>query len=198
LTIRKSFFETILDLASPDQKTVVIIEGGPGTGKSVVAFNLLAALLQQRLFACYVTKNSAPREVYAAKLSGSLRKSEISNLFLNSGKFIGADADTYDVLLVDEAHRLNEKSGLFQNLGDHQVCEIISASRLSVFFLDEDQRVTLKDIGSREVISRFAEAADARVIEMKLESQFRCNGEDGYLAWVDDLLQIRRNGEYKH
>jgi len=188
---QKVAYETILDLAPPLHKTVAIVEGGPGTGKSVVAINLLTTLLQKRLFACYVTKNSAPRQVYAAKLSGSLRKTEISNLFLNSGTFVGADAETYDVLLVDEAHRLNEKSGLYKNLGDHQIREIIFASRLSVFFLDEDQRVTLKDIGSRDEILRFAEEAGANIIEMTLESQFRCNGDDGYLAWVDDLLQIR-------
>jgi len=188
---QKVAFETILNLAATDEKTVVIVEGGPGTGKSVVAINLLTRLLQQRLFACYVTKNSAPREVYAAKLSGTLRKTEISSLFLNSGKFINTDTDTYDVLLVDEAHRLNQKSGLFKNLGVHQIQEIVSAARVSVFFLDEDQRVTLKDIGSKDEIRRLASEDNARVVEMELNSQFRCNGEDGYLAWIDDVLQIR-------
>ena len=189
---QKVAFESILSAAPAKEKTVVIVHGGPGTGKSVVAINLLARMLQRELFACYVTKNSAPREVYAAKLSGQLRKTEISNLFLNSGKFTATDPDMYDVLLVDEAHRLNEKSGLFGNLGEHQIKEIIQSSRLSVFFLDEDQRVTLKDIGSRDEIIRFADEAGAQIQELKLESQFRCNGQDGYLAWLDDILQIRQ------
>ncbi|MFP3360142.1 DNA/RNA helicase domain-containing protein, partial [Planococcus sp. SIMBA_143] len=89
-----------------------------------------------------------------------------------------------------EAHRLNEKSGMFQNLGENQVKEIIHASKLAIFFIDERQRVTLKDHGSIEVIQKFAELEGAEMTTLKLESQFRCNGSDGYLAWVDDVLQI--------
>src|SRR5690606_15519603 len=97
----------------------------------------------------------------------------------------------FGVLLVDEAHRLNEKSGLYSNLGEHQVKEIIYSSKLSVFFIDEAQRVTLKDIGSIEEIKNQAEKAGAEVRLLGLESQFRCNGSDGYLAFVDNVLQIR-------
>jgi len=190
---QKVAFETIRQRASKaeERKQVVIVEGGPGTGKSVVAINLLASFLQDGRFASYVTKNSAPREVYAAKLANTFRKTAINNLFLNSGKFTGTAPDTYNVLLVDEAHRLNEKSGLYGNLGEHQVKEIISATRTSVFFVDEDQRVTLKDIGRKDVIREFARDFDAEITELSLSSQFRCNGQDGYLAWVDDVLQIR-------
>ena len=71
--------------------------------------------------------------------------------------------DTFDVLIVDEAHRLNQKSGMFQNVGENQVKEIIHhSSRLSVFFLDEDQRVTLKDIGTKREIAEWAEKGLAR------------------------------------
>jgi len=95
-----------------------------------------------------------------------------------------------DVLVVDEAHRLNEKSGLFQNLGENQIKEIIQAAKFSIFFVDEDQRVTLKDIGDKKEIRRWAESCAAEVTELRLESQFRCNGSDGYLAWVNHALQI--------
>jgi len=94
-------------------------------------------------------------------------------------------------LLVDEAHRLNEKSGMFNHLGENQIKEIIEASRFSVFFIDEDQKVTLKDIGSKDEIRFWANKAGAKVSEIALESQFRCNGSDGYLAWLDNTLQIR-------
>ena len=65
------------------------------------------------------------------------------------------------------------------------------ASRLSVFFIDESQRVTTSDIGSEDEIVKFAKEQNAEIIEMKLESQFRCNGSDGYLAWLDNMLDIR-------
>src|SRR5690606_30934180 len=90
----------------------------------------------------------------------------------------------------DEAHRLDEKSGMFQNLGENQIKEIVETARCSVFFVDEDQRVTLKDIGDKTEIRRWAEACGADVHEMALKSQIRCNGSDGYLAWVDNAQQI--------
>ena len=75
--------------------------------------------------------------------------------------------------------------------GENQIAEIIRASRCSVFFIDEDQKVTLKDIGDKDEIRRWAKAENAIIAELKLESQFRCNGSDGYLAWIDNTLQIR-------
>ncbi len=101
------------------------------------------------------------------------------------------EANSFDCLIVDEAHRLNAKSGMFNHLGENQIKEIINASKFSVFFIDEDQKVTLKDIGDKEEIRRWAEKLKANVVELKLESQFRCNGSDGYLAWLDNTLQIR-------
>ena len=97
-----------------------------------------------------------------------------------------------DCLLVDEAHRLNEKSGMFNHLGENQIKEIIAASKCSVFFIDEDQKVTLKDIGDKDEIRFWAKRLGAEVLEIELESQFRCNGSDGYLAWLDNTLQIRK------
>lgn len=97
----------------------------------------------------------------------------------------------FDVLVVDEAHRLNAKSGIYQHLGENQVKEIIHAAKCSIFFIDEDQKVTLKDIGTKDEILKWAIAAGADIKLMNLESQFRCNGSDGYLAWLDQLLQIR-------
>lgn len=84
------------------------------------------------------------------------------------------------------------KSGLYSNIGENQIKEIINAARLSVFFIDEDQRVTSKDIGTIEQIKYFAKQQHAKIIEAELDSQFRCNGSDGYIAWLSDVLEIRR------
>ncbi|MEX0599720.1 MAG: DNA/RNA helicase domain-containing protein, partial [Rhodothermales bacterium] len=100
---QKVVYEKALALASradANNKHVLIVEGGPGTGKSVVAVNLLVALTGKEMVAQYVTKNAAPRAVYEKKLVGSFRKTAISNLFTGSGKFIGADPGSFDALVV--------------------------------------------------------------------------------------------------
>ncbi len=191
---QKVVYENALALAkkaSEKNKQVLIVQGGPGTGKSVVAINLLVQLTKLGLLAQYVSKNAAPRAVYESRLTGSLRPTVIRNLFRGSGSFIDTNNNEFDALIVDEAHRLNKHSGLFGNLGENQIKEIISASKFSVFFIDEDQRVTLKDIGRKEEIEIWASTAGASITELELNSQFRCNGSDGYLAWLDDILQIR-------
>ncbi len=192
---QKLVFETALLLAqqssSSNFKSVLIVDGGPGTGKSVVAINLLVELTQRGQVVQYVTKNAAPRAVYESKLTGTMTKSRFSNLFKGSGSYTETGPNTFDTLIVDEAHRLNEKSGMFQNLGENQIKELIGSARLSVFFIDEDQRVTFKDIGEKKEIRKWAAECGANVQELALQSQFRCNGSDGYLAWVDHVLQIR-------
>lgn len=190
---QKLVYETAINLgnkATPVSKEVFIVEGGPGTGKSVVAINLLVNLINQNQNTKYVTKNAAPRTVYESKLVGSMKKSEISNLFTGSGTFTLTPSGTFDALIIDEAHRLNAKSGMFQNKGENQIKEIINAANCSVFFIDENQRVHFKDIGTIDEIKHWANSQGANVTQMKLESQFRCNGSDGYLAWVDNTLQI--------
>ncbi len=178
--------------ATTDRPRVLIVDGGPGTGKTVLAINLLVALVQQRMNVRYVSKNAAPRRVYESRLVGSMTRSRFSELFKGSGSFVAAPENSVDVLIVDEAHRLNEKSGLYGNLGEHQVGELVRAARCSIFFLDEDQRVTLQDVGTKEVIRQFAATkAGVVVAEGRLASQFRCSGSDGYLAWLDDVLGIR-------
>ncbi|WP_245597927.1 DNA/RNA helicase domain-containing protein [Ottowia thiooxydans] len=190
---QKVVYESILQIEkqSQEKKQVLIIQGGPGTGKSVLAINLLAALINRKRNVRYVTKNRAPRDVFQAKLTGTFTKTRLGNLFSGSGSFTEDEANTHDVLLVDEAHRLNEKSGLYRNLGQNQVLEIIRSARCSVFFTDDDQRVTIFDIGHTEELRRHARALGAEITELELTSQFRCNGSDGYLAWLDDTLAIR-------
>jgi len=180
------------------KKYTIIVEGGPGTGKSVVAINLLATFRDKVVN--YVTKNSAPRNVYFAKLRQSdYKNSYIKNLFKGSGSYYETESNTFDCLIVDEAHRLNQKSGMFSNLGENQVKEIVNASRVSVFFIDEDQIVTTKDFGSIKEIVRCAKELGSTVYsgdEYKLTSQFRCNGSDGYIAFLDHILQIRETANF--
>lgn len=192
---QKVVYETALALARTardDAKQVVIVQGGPGTGKSVVAINLLATLTKLGLLAKYVSKNAAPRSVYKAKLRGErFRQVEISNLFSGSGAFVDTPPGTFDALVVDEAHRLNRFSGLYGNLGENQVKEVIEGARCTILFVDDDQMVTLNDIGHSAELERWANQLGAQVTKLELASQFRCNGSDGYLAWLDRTLGIR-------
>lgn len=197
---QKVVFERIMELSRQcerdGKKRVLIATGGPGTGKTVIAMNLLARLTQEGVFVQYCSKNSAPRTVYAKKLKGHRTKSSIDNMFKGSGAYVEAPRNAVGVVLADEAHRLNEKSGLYGNQGINQIHEIIHAARLSVFFIDECQRVTVKDIGNVGEIKRWAAVNGAEVYEEELTSQFRCNGSDGYLAWLDDVLEIRETANY--
>lgn len=193
--VYEEILKTALKCMSDHKKRTVIVKGGPGTGKTVVAINLLAKLTNEGLFAQYTSKNSAPRNVYAKKLTGH-KKASINNMFKGSGSYVDAEENIVDVLICDEAHRLNDKSGMFHNLGENQIKEIINASLCSVFFIDESQRVTLSDIGTVSEIVKWADELDSEVQEMELVSQFRCDGSDGYLAWLDDVLEIRETANF--
>lgn len=185
-----------IDTVANNSKNVLVVQGGPGTGKSVLAINLLVELTKRNMTTFYVTKNAAPRAVFRDKLKGNFSMTYINNLFQGSGQFTEAEKNEINVLVVDEAHRLNAKSGMFQNLGENQIKEIINASNFSVFFIDEDQKVTLKDIGSVDEIRKYANLLGAGIKVVELESQFRCNGSDGYLSWLDNLLEIRKTANF--
>lgn len=197
---QKVVYEAAVYLAKKAQegkKQVLIVEGGPGTGKSVLAINLLVNLTAEGIASQYVTKNSAPRAVYSVKLSGNFRKTYINNLFVSSGSFIETMPNTLGALIVDEAHRLNMKSGMMCNLGENQIKEIIKTARFSVFFVDDYQRIHMRDVGSVKYIKQCAEDMGADVHLEHLSSQFRCNGSDGYLSWLDNALQIRETANIR-
>lgn len=177
--------------AQDGQKQVLIINGGPGTGKSVISINALARITSDRLNARYVTPNGSPRKVYESKLSGIIPGDTFKHLFTGSGSFWDSEEDTYDALIVDESHRLTMKSGFMKNLGKNQIKEIINAARTSVFFIDEAQKVTWADVGEVGAIKEAAELVGAKIQELTLESQFRCGGSDDFLAWLDDVLGVQ-------
>lgn len=199
---QKVVFSTIKKLVEnaikTNEKYTIIVEGGPGTGKSVIAINLLAEF--KSYLVNYVTKNAAPRNVYFAKMrQGNYKLTYVKNLFKGSGAYIDTKSNQFDCLIVDEAHRLNQKSGMFMNLGENQIKEIINASKVSVFFIDEDQIVTTKDFGSIKEIEKQAHLLGSKVFtgsDFKLTSQFRCNGSDGYIAFLDHVLGVRETANY--
>jgi DUF2075 family protein len=191
---QKTAYETILRSARQVQesgKKVLIIKGGPGTGKSVISINALAKLTSERMNVKYVTANAAPRDVFQAKLKNLVKGDSVKHLFGGSGSYTESKKDSMDVLIVDEAHRLRMKSGMFKNLGESQAKEIINSAKLSVFFIDEAQKVTWSDVGEISRIKAYAAKLGADVELLELVSQFRCGGSDDYMAWLDDSLGLQ-------
>ena len=140
-----------------------------------------------------MTKNRAPRDAFLSLLTKGKAKSavDIKHLFRSPFGLSNCSKNLYDCLIVDEAHRLVKKMyGDWS--GENQVKECIDSSLLTIFMLDEDQAVTTKDIGSVGEIKRWCNSLGSVFVfpkEAKLVSQFRCNGSDAYMQFVDNLLQ---------
>lgn len=193
---QKTVLEMIVSTAvkgQVEEKQVLIIKGGPGTGKSVIAMNALARLTNLRMNVKYVTPNQAPREVFKEKLKGT-KGIDIEDLFSGSGSFTQPNADQYDALIVDEAHRLKLRHQYAKG-GVNQILEVMTSARTTVFFIDEAQKVTWKDIGEIEAIRNFAKEIGAEVQEAELQSQFRCSGSDDYMVWLDTSLGLSDDEE---
>lgn len=185
------------ELTNLNKKKTIIVKGGPGTGKSVISFKVLHQLIDRRLNAKFIAPNEAFREVMVKKLVASKvdKAKNIKLLFGGSGAFFGVPANEYDVLVIDEAHRLKGK-GAFMYRGENQIQDIIHASRLNVFFVDDSQKVVPADIGSADEIRRVAELEGSEVVEMELKAQFRCSGAEGFVNWVTHTLQIEDTANY--
>jgi DUF2075 family protein len=192
---QKVAYETALNIAGQQEKSVVIINGGPGTGKSVLSVNLISALLKKELNAVFVAPNSSFRDAIVKKLTQNHPAQRIRNVFKGSSVFHDAKEDEFDVLVIDEAHRLKKK-GAFMYKGVNQVYDVINASKVSIFFIDDNQAVRPEDIGSIQEIKNVASALDAKIFELKLEAQFRCAGAEGYINWLDDVFQMQETANF--
>lgn len=193
---QKVAFETAKDISlNATKKTVVIINGGPGTGKSVISMNLLGDLLKGKKNVVFVAPNASFRNVMVSSLARTVARNRINHLMKGSSKFYGARKNTFDVLIVDEAHRLkNETAFMYQ--GKNQIEDIVNAAKVSIFFIDEKQIIRPEDIGTLDEIARVAQLHDAEVHKMKLTAQFRCAGADGYINWIDDVLHLESTGNF--
>jgi hypothetical protein len=172
-----------------NEKRTIIIKGGPGTGKSVIAINLMADLMLKGYHAQYATGSRA--------FTQTLRKaigSRGAPQFKYFNDYVKANENEIDVLICDEAHRIREKSRkMFQPVPDsYQIEEIINASKVSVFLIDDDQIVRPDEIGSVDYIKQHAKELDSEIYEYELDAQFRCNGSEGFINWVNNTLGIKR------
>lgn len=177
------------------KKSVTIIKGGPGTGKSVVSMNLLGQLLKDSLNTMFVAPNASFRDVLVKSLAREHSAIRLKNLFKGSSGFVNSEPNTFDVLIVDEAHRLKKK-GAYMYMGENQIEDIIRASKTSIFFIDDDQAIRPEDIGSVNEVKKIALKYGADIFELELVSQFRCSGAEGYINWLNDVLQIKETANF--
>ncbi len=188
--------KAIKDASHDGKKHVIIITGGPGTGKSVLAINVLAqCIIKLGLNASYITKNAAPRNGYAYLLTKGNAKKQINLQKAIQSPFClpNTPNNGIDVGIYDEAHRMQKKpTGRRPYPGEDMLLDAIRAARVSVFFVDDDQRITVKDIYDVDAIVAYAKREGAVVHRpFELVSQFRCDGSDGYISFLDNLLGLR-------
>ena len=174
------------------QKSAIIVRGGPGTGKSVIALNLLAALSRDGLNAHYVTGSRAFTQTLR-QIVGPRAKVQVK--YFNN--YTQADFNEVDVLICDESHRIRETSNnrftrAANKSGRLQIDELLSAGKVVVFFVDDRQVVRPGEIGSAATIKQAATAHGATLHDYKLEAQFRCAGSTGFVNWIDNTLGVER------
>lgn len=177
----------------PKKKTVFLIKGGPGTGKSVIALHLLGRLSGDALNVMHLTGSKAFTE-NLRKTVGSRASAQFG--YFNINKKGTIPINHFDALILDEAHRIRETSkDRFTKQADWsgipQIEEIINTTKVSVFFIDDMQIVRPGEVGTTELIRETAKKLKANLLEYELESQFRCSGADGFINWIDNTLSIR-------
>jgi uncharacterized protein len=189
----KTILAKVAEARDLGTKAVFVIRGGPGTGKSVIALNLVAELAANGYAVHHATGSAA--------FTNTVRKrvgTRASGMFKFFNSYLNAEVDTLDVLVCDEAHRIRKFSWDRFRKKDAvdpdrpQIDELLSVARVGVFFIDDMQAVKRDEIGKSDDIERLAETHGAEVHEFELEAQFRCGGSDGFVRWIESTLSIRR------
>ncbi|MFF8633247.1 DUF2075 domain-containing protein [Streptomyces pilosus] len=180
-----------------DRKEIVVVTGGPGTGKSVIALQLLGELYRRGMPALHATGSQSFTKTMR-KVAGS-RKREVQDLFKYFNSFMSTEKNSLDVLICDEAHRIRETSANRYTRAEHrtgkaQIDELIDVAHVPVFLLDEHQVVRPGEMGTVADIKAAAAKRDIPCHVVPLDSQFRCGGSDAYLRWVVRLLGLEPGG----
>jgi len=180
-----------------NDKTTVIISGGPGSGKSVIALSLLGELSRQGRTVIHATGSRSFTQTLR-KVAGA-RVPRVQKMFQYFNSFMAAEANDLDALILDEAHRIRETSvnrwtKAELRSGRPQIDELIAVARVPVFLLDEFQVVRPGEQGTVEDIEENALARGIRVEKINLDAQFRCGGSEEYLVWVKRLLGLTPGG----
>ena len=189
--------KAVRDSAGSNLKTAIIVAGGPGTGKSVIALALLGELSRLGKTTLHATGSKAFRNSLR-KIAGA-RAPQIQKLFSYFNSFMAAEPNGLDVLICDEAHRIRETSANRYTKADlrtgmPQINELLRAARVPIFFLDSHQVVRKGEPGTPEYIEKSAEKLGIQTVRVDLDGQFRCGGSRLYENWVLELLNLQATG----
>ena len=178
-------------------KTAVVVSGGPGSGKSVIALSLMGELSRQGRAVMHATGSQSftqtLRKVVAA------RAPRVRKLFTYFNSFMAAEPNELECLILDEAHRIRETSESRWTRREHrtgrpQLDELLTAARVPVFLLDQHQVVRPGEMGTVDLISDYARSEGMQVHRVDLDDQFRCGGSALYVEWVERLLGLAPGG----
>ncbi|UUV28990.1 DUF2075 domain-containing protein [Amycolatopsis roodepoortensis] len=173
--------------SSEGKKKVVLVSGGPGSGKSAIAITLLAALARRNRRVLHATGSKAFTETLRATVAGDERLDEMFKYF---NQFGSKRENSLDVLLCDEAHRVRGLPDRVRGRFRGQIDELIDVARVPVFLLDEHQVVRPGEVGTREYITDMVNLKGHEVLDIRLDGQFRCGGSDKFDEWVRRLLRL--------
>ncbi|MFI7660908.1 DNA/RNA helicase domain-containing protein [Micromonospora parva] len=182
------------------RKRVVIISGGPGSGKSAIGLSLLAELARETRQLAHATGSRAftrTLQQYARRQpTDPLQRTR--PLFCYFMDFMTAVPNKLDVLICDEAHRIRARSKKGSQQGTKpQVQELIEAAKVPVFLLDDNQVVRPDEVGSVDTIMQAARQLDLEFDRIELGGQFRCGGSPRYESWVLHLLGLAHADPYR-
>jgi hypothetical protein len=180
-------FAAVRRLHGKRGRAAVLVKGGPGTGKSVIAIQLMADTLRLGLSAMHVTGGKAFTTTLRSKFKGA------EPLFGWNLYTRNVPPQSIDLLLVDEAHRVRETSDTrFTQTRERgqksQMQELLDCSKVTVFLLDENQYVRPDEVGSSDLVRETTQTLGVPLREFDLHTQFRCGGCIEYATWVDYLL----------
>jgi hypothetical protein len=180
-----------------DHKEVILVVGGPGTGKSVIAVEVLGALSRMNTPVVHTTGSKSFTETLRDQLGTTNRRAK--QVFTYFNNYAHVEQNRIDVLIADEAHRIRQTSNTRFTPRDRkstlpQIEELIRAARVPVFLLDEHQIVRKGEVGSVDLIKRAANDLGVHVTEVHLRDQFRCGGCQEYVDWVEELLGLTGHG----
>jgi DUF2075 family protein/DNA replication protein DnaC len=218
----------ILKILSAENNKTIFVEGGAGTGKTILAVYLMK-LLSTDIQAFHidesdvlyaeeivhvleyrkkVTKPKMALVVPMTSLRKTLKKVFSNVKGLSASMVIGpsevaAAKEPYDILVVDESHRLrqrknitnfasfdqaNARLGLDKYTGN-ELDWIIKQSKVQILFYDEGQSIKPSDIGNEVFRTK---KWNAKLLQ--LQSQMRVKGGMDYISFIDNLLHARTSG----
>ena len=190
---QRAIDEIVNNIAIDNCKQVHIIQGGPGTGKTIVGLLTLFRLNEEgKLFSFIAGNNPTPR-VLRKRVRDIVGNNDFDGIIMTGGQlknFIKKHKiEQLDLLLVDEAQSLKWGMG-----APPKIDEMIDKSKILIFMLDERQSDDPRESVNIERILEEVENAksrlkqDIRVTNHNLEIQQRAGAISNLLPWIGKLL----------